>query len=365
MYLDPPFDLGRQHNGRFFIGEEGSVEIPCFDDSWGEGSESFAHFLWLRLKLAHELLAKDGTLFLHGNDHSLPLLRALMDDVFGADNALNQIVWHYTGGGRSRTAFSNKHDLILWYRKGKRHTYNIDALRQPYKESSGYARSGIRARSGKLYTPHPDGTPPDDVWDIPMLNPMASERTGYATQKPIALLERIVLAASNPGDLVADLTCGSGTTGVASVLHDRRALLCDRSPLAAAISRLRLMEFGSPLEILDAAPAFEEHLTLSLRYESNLAVEGLHVPFGSVEIPVDDHWLLIRDWALQKAESAHWDMSAALHVAPDEENGVLPRFCSLPESWGRVRLVMWDVFGRRWQGEVTREESSCVLIRTW
>ncbi|MBC6411680.1 MAG: HNH endonuclease, partial [Hyphomonadaceae bacterium] len=137
-----------------------------------------------------------------------------------------------TGGGRSKRYFSRKHDIILLYTKGKTWTFNVDAVRVPYKDTSGYAKSGIVAKSGKRYTPHPDGTPVDSVWDIPIINPMAKERTGYPTQKPLALLERIIKASSHESDLVFDPFCGCATTLVAADRLRREWAGVDLSPLA-------------------------------------------------------------------------------------------------------------------------------------
>jgi DNA modification methylase len=136
----------------------------------------------------------------------------LMDAVFGVKNFVNEVVWHYTGGGRSKTCFSRKHDIIFWYaRTPGRQTFDVDAVRVPYKETSGYAKGGITSKAGKKYMPNPLGTPVDDVWDIPIINPMSHERLGYPTQKPMALLERIIRASCPPGGVVLSPFCGSGT----------------------------------------------------------------------------------------------------------------------------------------------------------
>ena len=122
-------------------------------------------------------------------------------------------------------------------------TFNADAVRVPYKPDSGYAKAGIVSRRGKLYLPHPLGTPLDDVWDIPIINPMAEERLGYASQKPEKLLERLILAFTSPGDTVADFFCGSGTTLAVAQKTGRRWIGCDAGELAAhmAHERLRLL----------------------------------------------------------------------------------------------------------------------------
>lgn len=233
IYLDPPFNSGRAWTDN----DTGEV---AYDDRWGDDANSFAHFVWQRLTIAKNLLTPTGSIFLHGSDRESPLLRALLDDVFGHDHYVNQIIWHYTGGGRAKSRFSNKHDVILWYRNGDAPTFYPDAIRVPYKPTSGFAKGGIRAKSGKTYAPNPLGTIPDDVWDIPMVNPMSPERTAYPTQKPLALLERIIAATTLPGDTVTDLFCGSGTTLVAAQGLRRKAVGVDQGLMAVQTAAGRL-----------------------------------------------------------------------------------------------------------------------------
>lgn len=230
VYCDPPFGKGREYAGR---------DNLAFDDLWA----SFDAYLeWLE-DVAGEMpriLSDRGSFFLHLDPLASHYAKVILDRVFGRARFLNEIVWHHTGGGRSKRYFSRKHQVILWYSKSDSYTFNIDAVRQPYAPTSGYAKKGIRAASGKHYSPHPDGTPMDDVWSIPMVNPMAAERVGYPTQKPLALLERIVAAASSPGDVVGDFFCGSGTTLVAAKRLGRRWIGGDQSADAVAIARERI-----------------------------------------------------------------------------------------------------------------------------
>jgi|GEM_PF-356195 len=250
IYLDPPFDTGREHRADMRSVNGEAYPQPGYDDRWGDGQASYAHFVWRLLKLARALLSEQGSIWLHGPESVSSLHRALLDDVFGAERFQNQVIWHYTGGGRSKSRFSNKHDLLHWYGKGASPCFNLDAIREPYAEGSSYGRSGIRAKSGKLYTPHPDGTPPDDVWDIPMVNPMAGERLGYPTQKPLPLLQRIIRACSDSGDLVADLCCGSGTTLAAAQSEGRAWLGVDASPTAFATSLKRMAASGTACDVI-------------------------------------------------------------------------------------------------------------------
>lgn len=184
--------------------------------SYGDDMGAFLCFMGVRLLEMKRVLREDGSIYLHCDPTAGHYVKELMDAVFGRKNFRNEIVWHYTGGGRSKTYFSRKHDTILLYAKGKACTFNVDEIRVPYKETSGYAKSGITAKSGKKYMPNPKGTPIDDVWDIPIINPLSKERTGYPTQKPLVLYERIIRASSNKGDIVLDPFCGCATTPVAA-----------------------------------------------------------------------------------------------------------------------------------------------------
>lgn len=184
--------------------------------SYGDDMGAFLCFMGVRMLEMKRVLREDGSIYLHCDPTAGYYLKELMDAVFGRKNFRNEIVWHYTGGGRSKTYFSTKHDTILLYSKGQRYTFNVDEIRVPYKETSGYAKSGITAKSGKKYFSNPKGTPIDDVWDIPIINPLSKERTGYPTQKPIVLYERIIRASSNKSDIVLDPFCGCATTPVAA-----------------------------------------------------------------------------------------------------------------------------------------------------
>ncbi len=235
VLTDPPFGT----DSRRHAPSSNSTATAGFDDHWRD-IDHFLDFLRPRLVALHRLLRPDGSLVVHLDYRTVHEVKLELDRIFGRDGFVNEIIWHYTGGGRSRRYFSRKHDTLLWYARGNRWTFNVDAVRVPYKPSSGYARSGITGRNGKHYRPHPRGTPVDDVWDIPMINPLAHERCGYPTQKPLRLLERLVRALSAEGDLVVDPFCGSGTTAVAAARLGRRWIACDQETAAVEITAQRL-----------------------------------------------------------------------------------------------------------------------------
>lgn len=235
LYLDPPFLTGTRRVG--------ADPDYAYDDRWPGHLKEYLAWLEANLQALLPLLRPDGSLVLHLDWRTTHYARVLLDGLLGYQALQNEIIWHYTGGGRSKCRFSRKHDTLLWYAAATPY-FDPDAVRVPYKPTSGYARSGIVSAAGKRYRPHPAGTPVDDVWDIPIVNPMAEERVGYPTQKPLALLERLVAALSGPGDLVGDLFCGSGTTLLAAARLNRRWVGGDRSAAAVRCTKSRLAAAG-------------------------------------------------------------------------------------------------------------------------
>ncbi len=232
IYLDPPF-----LTGKIRIGSQSGM---AYDDRWPNHLQGYLPWLRERMAAMKTLLCVDGSLVLHLDYRAVHYAKVLLDEIFGYDFFVNEIIWHYTGGGRSKNRFSRKHDTLLWYSNGKKPYFNLDSVRVPYKETSGYARGGITSAAGKKYFPHPQGTPVDDVWDIPIINPLAGERVGYPTQKPLILLERLISALSKEGERVADLFCGSGSTLVAAQRLDRKWTGGDISPEAIRCCKGRL-----------------------------------------------------------------------------------------------------------------------------
>jgi site-specific DNA-methyltransferase (adenine-specific) len=243
IYVDPPFGTGQTRRLESIRTGTGAKTRRGFGERTYQYEvvsshaykddmrlEEYLGFLELHLGEAQRVLRYDGSLYLHLDFHAAHHARLLMDDVFGSERFLNEIVWAYDYGGRPRDRWPRKHDTILWYAKGDRWTFNRDDVdRVPYM-APGLVGPEKAAR-GKL---------PTDVWWMTIVPTNSRERTGYPTQKPEALLTRIVLASSNPGDLVLDFFCGSGTTGAVAKRLGRRFLLVDENPAAIEIARRRL-----------------------------------------------------------------------------------------------------------------------------
>lgn len=243
VYVDPPFGTGRlrrldsiktgsgEQRRRGFGGKEYRFQVVSrhsYRDSLQR--DAYLEFLQQRLVEIHRVLHPHGSLYLHLDYRVSHYARLLLDEIFGAERFLNEIIWAYDYGGRPRDRWPRKHDNILWYSKSDHWTFDRAEIdRIPYMAPGlvGLEKSA----QGKL---------PTDTWWLTIVPTRGRERTGYPTQKPLSLLERIVRASSREGELVADFFCGSGTTGVAAAALGRRFLLVDDNPEAIAITRHRL-----------------------------------------------------------------------------------------------------------------------------
>jgi DNA modification methylase len=248
IYLDPPFFSNR--NYEVIWGDE--AEVRSFEDRWEGGVQVYINWMKDRLVELHRLLKPTGSLYLHCDHHAGHRLKLMLDDVFGENRFQNEVVWYYRGGGVSPARWARRHDTIFFYSKGIDWTFNVDPVRTEYSESvvesspSRYDKSyrGDRVYSG--YKPNPLGKHPDDVWPIQPLMPSDKrERLGYPTQKPETLLERIILASSNPGDLVLDPFCGCGTTIAVAERLKRQWIGIDISPTAVGLMKRRVEKVGA------------------------------------------------------------------------------------------------------------------------
>ena len=265
IYLDPPFNSSRTYN-LIYENEGVTAQHKAFTDTWMvtsqnqqlliqfetilEGNEEISqvvrNFLkaWVaplkmgpvedqkmlvyliymteRLLLMKKVLKETGSIYLHCDPTASHYLKIIMDGIFGRKNFRNEIVWCYRQGGRSKKEFPHKHDVIFWYSLGSKWIFNPDRIRIPYEGTGGYQTSGkgvTNKNTGKTYKPNPLGKIPEDWWDIPSIPPMAKERLGYPTQKPIALLNRILQASCSKDGMVLDPFCGCGTT-IASAIEN-------------------------------------------------------------------------------------------------------------------------------------------------
>ncbi|HIM59971.1 MAG TPA: site-specific DNA-methyltransferase [Dehalococcoidia bacterium] len=246
IYIDPPFNTGTQQSitrlktvrdeggdrtgfggNRYRTERQGST-------SYLDAFEDYMAFLAPRIDEARRVLADNGSIFLHVDQHESHYCKVLLDRVFGRKSFINEIIWSYDYGGRSKKKWPTKHDTIFWYAiDPANYTFNANAIdRIPYMAPGLVGKE--KAARGKV---------PTDVWWQTIVPTSGKERTGYPTQKPLAILERIVKVHSNPGDMVMDFFAGSGTTGVAAARNDRLFVLVDSNPEAVQVAAKRLTEY--------------------------------------------------------------------------------------------------------------------------
>ncbi|MFP4055412.1 MAG: DNA-methyltransferase [Candidatus Brocadiia bacterium] len=226
VYLDPPFATGRRRTA--------SRTRAAFADAQTRDRGGYLAWLNARLAEVHRVLDATGTLYVHLDWHAAHYVKVELDKLFGVENFRNEIVWYYNSGPRRARDFGRRHDTILRYSKSTDYTFHPDAVRQPYSPD-------INVPASKAHYYHPRGKVMDDVWRVPILAQNdKSERLGYPTQKPAALLDIIVRASSAEGQVVADFFCGSGTALAVAAGRGRRWLGCDNSPQAIAVAARRL-----------------------------------------------------------------------------------------------------------------------------
>ena len=219
VYLDPPFCTGHQQ-----VGSRSRTESPAaYNDRWPTVADYLA-FMRPRVELMARVLLPSGSILLHCDWRTCHHFRLMLDGVFGTDRFVNHLIWSYGLGGSSPRGFARKHDDILFYAKSDTHYFS-----PPMVPATSHRMKGLLKKA-------------TDVIEIPSINNMSAERTGYPTQKPLALLSMLVEACSPPGGLVIDPFCGSGTTLVAAATLGRDWLGIDANPEAVGVANRRIAE---------------------------------------------------------------------------------------------------------------------------
>ncbi|NMC05477.1 MAG: site-specific DNA-methyltransferase [Candidatus Lokiarchaeota archaeon] len=265
IYIDPPF-----WSGDDYYTKDGQ-DLLAYKDSWNGSIDSYLDMIHPRLQLMHQLLSPMGSIFVHVDWHAGHYIKLILDEIFGRENLRNEIIWWFGGPSPVKTSFPRKHDVLFFYSKSgeyhftpqyapmKQYLYerarkdpdgrlwvdqNVGKITQRKFDELAADGRVFKTNTGryrrKQFLDEMQGDMIDDVWTIPIINSQANERLGYPTQKPRALLDRVVACASRPGDLVADFFCGSGTTLVAATLSGRHWIGTDSSSVAIGTARDRL-----------------------------------------------------------------------------------------------------------------------------
>jgi len=273
IYIDPPFDVGADFNTTIEIGDSSFEKAPtvleeiAFRDTWGKGQDSFLAMIYDRLKLMHNLLADDGSIFLHCDYRITAQIKMILDEIFNNQNFRNEIIWGYKTPGRGTNHFKRKHDTIWFYTKSNSATFN--GAKVPLSQSTlevwgkhfddngqitfGYMKKNLPGwykammikgehKDEDVYLDKNAGAPALDWWDdIPLLNKQ-KEKLNYPTQKPEALIKRIIEATTNENDLVADFFVGSGTTASVAEKLNRKWLVSDIGRFSINTTRKRMIQ---------------------------------------------------------------------------------------------------------------------------
>jgi len=222
IYIDPPFFSNKNYEVVF--GDE--AEIRSFEDRWEGGITVYVDWIKGRIKELHRVLKPTGSLFLHCDWHASHYLRIMLDEIFGARLFQNEIIWAYRTGGATKKRWSRKHDNIYFYSKTADYSFNLEKERVYYNKPFF---SPKQDEQGRWYA----DVLPVDVWEIPAVINISKERLGYPTQKPEALLEKIIKASSKKGDVVLDAFCGCGTSLAVAQRLERHWIGIDISPRAS------------------------------------------------------------------------------------------------------------------------------------
>ncbi len=243
IYIDPPFYSKANYGVELKLDSTQIRKIPvikqkAYYDLWEDGMEAYLRMLTVRFFLMKKLLAEDGCLWVHLDWHSVHYVKIILDEIFGEKNFVNEIIWNYKSGGVSKNYFARKHDTLLFYAKSSKYYFKAQQEKSYNRDFKPYRFKGVAEYKDELgwYTM----VNMKDVWQINMVGRTSGERTGYATQKPEQLIERILESCTREGDLCADFFCGSGTLSAVADRMGRRWICCDLGDLAAVNTHKRM-----------------------------------------------------------------------------------------------------------------------------
>ncbi len=263
VYMDPPFYSKAGYDAVIKLKSPDLDDAPAikpeaYDDRWKTGMEEYLHMLCVRFFLIKDLLSDEGCFWVHLDWHVVHYVKILLDEIFGENNFVNEVIWNYKSGGTGKRNFSRKHDTLLFYSKSKKYYFNPLQEKSYNRGYKPYRFKGVKEYKDELgwYTM----VNMKDVWQIDMVGRTSSERTGYATQKPEVLLSRIIESCTREGDLCADFFSGSGTLAAAAEKLGRRWIACDIGGIATASCLKRMSVKKSAFTVMEQMP---EGMTLS------------------------------------------------------------------------------------------------------
>ena len=356
IYVDPPFFSSGKYQASIrleseMLGKSSLMKLEAYDDNWSKGMPQYLTMLTARLFAMRELMADTGCIWMHLDWHGVYYVKVIMDQIFGESNFINEIIWTYKSGGSSKKSFAKKHDTLLVYGKSRKYKFNPLTEKSYNRGLKPYRFKGVEEFCDDVgwYTM----VNMKDVWNIDMVGRTSAERTGYATQKPEKLMERIIASCTDEGDLCADFFAGSGTLGAVCEKMGRHWMMCDEGKLSVSGQIHRLGKLGSSFKVERCDDETEGSLEYGvsgglinlISYEAGMP-EGL----GTYEEELnkymnEDSLCMVKCWS----------------AGTIDEAGVHKAECVFCDSWGihevddvseDLSLIGYDVFGRRVAGTV-------------
>ncbi len=359
VYIDPPFFSNANYRAK--SSGTGKIQRDAYKDEWPGGMKEYLTMLALRFLFIKYLLADTGSVWVHLDWHAAHYVKIIMDEIFGEENFINEIIWNYKSGGSSKKHFARKHDTILFYSKTQDYYLNIPKEKSYNRGLKPYHFKGVKEYEDKLgwYTL----VNMKDVWQIDMVGRTSGERTGYATQKPEALLERIIESCSVPGDTVCDFFGGSGTLAAVASKMGRKWISCDAGHSAIAASEKRLASLGAEFAYERLTEEIKPNgCSVSAKLAGSEVVLTDYIP-GSIEDIVMDkksrkkYEELAAEKTLELID--YWCVDTEFdgqvfcpEVYVFSKNGICERSVSPGKKCKRPAVRVVDVFGR---------ESVCIL----
>lgn len=247
IYIDPPFFSGSDYKSVISLPTDDKIQIKSYEDVWNNNINEYLVNLAARILCMKELLSSSGTIWLHLDYHVVHYAKIIMDEIFGMNNFVNEIIWHYKSGGSGKRHFSRKHDNILVYSKTKDYYFDVPKEKSYNRNFKPYRFKNVNEYEDDLgwYTL----VKMKDVWSLDMVGRTSAERTGYATQKPLSLMKRIIESASPKGGLCADFFAGSGSFLVGASQLERKWIGCEAGKSARVYLLKRLLKENISFDI--------------------------------------------------------------------------------------------------------------------
>lgn len=369
IYIDPPFFSKADYKANLKLKVDDKKSIPiirqkAYTDSWENGMEEYLVMLTARLFAFKELLSDEGSIWVHLDWHGAHYVKIIMDEIFGEENFINEIIWNYKSGGSTKKRFSRKHDTILFYSKTSKYYFEPQQEKSYNRDFKPYRFKGVKEYKDDKgwYTL----VNMKDVWQIDMVGRTSAERTGYATQKPEALLAQIIKSTTKEGDLCADFFGGSGTMAATAEKMGRQWLSCDIGNLSTINTLKRMIENGSNFELIrtlnnenkfaeidvdvyvEKVPASDsEHVVVKLKgYTLN---KNFEIPVGKkdrkyIEDILSNDWLQLIDYY-----AVDFDYDGKVFrpsiCTSKEDDYISPQIETLNHVSGTIAIKVIDIFG--------------------